>query len=87
MKPGSQVKPGQQLVVMNAMKMETAICAPVAGVITQVAVEVNDALDAGDLVVFIDTKDVTAEDPLSSRDSDDDEIALAVGDQQPIAAN
>lgn len=35
-KPGSTVKPGQQLVVMNAMKMETAICAPVAGVVTQV---------------------------------------------------
>ncbi|KAG2483618.1 hypothetical protein HYH03_017498 [Edaphochlamys debaryana] len=75
-KPGTSVKPGQQLVVMNAMKMETAICAPVAGVITQVAVEVNDALDAGDLVVFIDTKaagDVADQDPLSSGDSDDED--------------
>ncbi|GLC41025.1 hypothetical protein PLESTB_000951200 [Pleodorina starrii] len=88
-KPGSQVKPGQQLVVMNAMKMETAICAPVAGFITQVAVEVNDALDAGDLVVFIDTKDVAGavEDPLSSGSDDEDIVQAAeAGNKQPALA-
>lgn len=35
-KPGMVVSPGQQLVVMSAMKMETAIGAPVGGTITQV---------------------------------------------------
>jgi len=53
-RPGTQVVAGQQLVVMSAMKMETAVCAPVSGVITQVAVEKNDTLDAGDLIVFIE---------------------------------
>lgn len=71
-KPGATVSAGQQLVVMSAMKMETAVCAPVSGTITQVAVEKNDTLDAGDLVVFIDPAP-TAEDPLSSLESDSEE--------------
>jgi pyruvate carboxylase len=45
---------GQQLVVMSAMKMETAVCSPITGTITQVAVEKDDVLEAGDLVVFVD---------------------------------
>lgn len=86
-KTGAMVKPGQQLVVMNAMKMETAICAPVSGVITQVAVEKNDALDAGDLVVYIDTTAVGAvEDPLSSGSDDDDEVQPEGGKKEPAMA-
>ncbi|KAG2437519.1 hypothetical protein HYH02_011162 [Chlamydomonas schloesseri] len=86
-KTGAMVKPGQQLVVMNAMKMETAICAPVAGVITQVAVEKNDALDAGDLVVYIDTTAVGAvEDPLSSGSDDDDEVQPEGGKKEAALA-
>jgi len=37
-KPGQPVHAGQQLAVMSAMKMETAVCAPCAGVVTQVRV-------------------------------------------------
>jgi biotin carboxyl carrier protein len=45
-KTGMTVTAGQQLVVMSAMKMETAVCAPVGGVITQVGqVDNEDMLD------------------------------------------
>lgn len=37
-KPGALVTAGQQLAVMSAMKMETAVCAPVGGLVTQVDV-------------------------------------------------
>uniref|UniRef100_A0A7R9V6Z0 Pyruvate carboxylase n=1 Tax=Chlamydomonas euryale TaxID=1486919 RepID=A0A7R9V6Z0_9CHLO len=70
-KPGMMVSPGQQLAVMSAMKMETTVNAPVGGTVTQVAVEPNDALDAGDLIVYIDvTVKNGSPDPTSSFESD-----------------
>lgn len=54
-KPGALVKPGQQLVVLSAMKMETAVCAPCNGVVKHVAVVKGDILDAGDLLVEVST--------------------------------
>lgn len=55
----------------------------------QVAVEKNDILDAGDLVVFIDTKAGPTEDPLSDIDSDSDEperTEAGSSDKQPALA-
>ncbi|GMH36667.1 hypothetical protein BSKO_04540 [Bryopsis sp. KO-2023] len=51
--PGTKVKAGQELVVMSAMKMETAVCAPSEGVVSHVAIDKGDILDAGDLLVKI----------------------------------
>lgn len=59
-KPGAQVVAGQQLVVMSAMKMETAVCSPCSGTVTQVAVAKGDNLDAGDLIVAIDVSAAAA---------------------------
>jgi pyruvate/2-oxoglutarate dehydrogenase complex dihydrolipoamide acyltransferase (E2) component len=77
-KPGQPVHAGQQLAVLSAMKMETAVCAPIAGVVTQVAVDKTDNLDAGDLIVFIDAAAANAP-ALASIDKD----PLAVADPEP----
>mmetsp|Transcript_38533 Transcript_38533/g.108941 ORF Transcript_38533/g.108941 Transcript_38533/m.108941 type:complete len:1254 (+) Transcript_38533:126-3887(+) len=54
-KPGTNVAAGTALVVMSAMKMETTVSAPVAGIVKHVAVEKGDSLDGGDLLVSIKT--------------------------------
>lgn len=68
-KAGQPVHAGQQLAVLSAMKMETAVCSPIAGVVTQVAVVKNDQLDAGDLIVFVDASSPAAP-PLTTIDGD-----------------
>ena len=55
MKPGEQVDAGQVVAVMSAMKMETTVGAPVAGTVSHVAVIKGDVIEAGDLVVRINT--------------------------------
>lgn len=35
------------------MKMETSICATISGIISHIAVDKNDAVDSGDLIVRI----------------------------------
>jgi pyruvate carboxylase len=47
---GTRVAAGDALVVLSAMKMETVVAAPVAGVLERVAVAVGDTLGAGDLI-------------------------------------
>ena len=44
---GMRVSPGQALLVLSAMKMETSIGAPCAGIVQHVAVDKGDAIDAG----------------------------------------
>jgi pyruvate carboxylase len=56
-KPGATVKLGEALVVLSAMKMETVVGAPLAGVIRRVVVVAGDSLAAGDLLVEIEPAD------------------------------
>jgi pyruvate carboxylase len=59
-KHGVEVKKGDPLAVLSAMKMEMVISAPVSGKVGDVLVNEGDSVDMGDLMVRI-TKDETVE--------------------------
>ncbi len=49
--PGQEVKEGDSLIILEAMKMETEITAPVSGTVQSVPVKVGVAVQSGDLLV------------------------------------
>jgi methylmalonyl-CoA carboxyltransferase small subunit len=49
--PGQQIQPGDTLIVLEAMKMETNITAPVAGKISKVNVKAGDPVQSGLVLV------------------------------------
>ncbi|MCB9547772.1 MAG: ATP-grasp domain-containing protein [Myxococcales bacterium] len=51
---GDAVAAGDVLCTVEAMKMETTICAPVAGVVRQVAVRVHQQVASGQALVLLD---------------------------------
>ena len=51
---GERVRPGQQLLVMDAMKMEHVISAPVGGVVRELAVTTGDTLFEGHRLLVIE---------------------------------
>jgi len=55
---GASVRKGQQLLVMEAMKMEHVIAAPASGTVQSLAVSAGDAVFEGRLLVLLDAGDV-----------------------------
>jgi pyruvate carboxylase len=51
---GDRVRKGEQLVVTEAMKMETTVTAPKDGVVREVVVAAGEVVEAGDLLVVLD---------------------------------
>ena len=51
--PGTTVSRGDPLLIVEAMKMETAVAAPRAGTVTEVFVSEGDAVKVGDALVAI----------------------------------
>jgi methylmalonyl-CoA carboxyltransferase small subunit len=49
--PGQQIQVGDTLLVLEAMKMETNITAPIAGKVAKVNVNVGDSVQGGQVLV------------------------------------
>lgn len=54
-KEGDQVKKGQPLIVLSAMKMEMVVQSPVNGIIKTILAVKDMKVEGGDLVLEIDT--------------------------------
>ena len=48
--PGTKVKPGDPVVVLEVMKMETPVVAPKAGTVASIECKEGDPVDTGDLL-------------------------------------
>ena len=52
--PGDPVEAGQQLLVVEAMKMQNELRAPRDGIVSSVAVGVSDTIEVGDLLLVLE---------------------------------
>ncbi|HEY0705469.1 MAG TPA: biotin/lipoyl-containing protein, partial [Polyangia bacterium] len=50
-KAGDEVKEGDKIIVLEAMKMEMTLASPISGVIKEITVNPKDRVDSGDLLV------------------------------------
>ncbi len=53
-KPGQPINKGDRLLVMEAMKMQTTVYAPISGTVKEIAVHVHDSVEARDLLLTIE---------------------------------
>jgi pyruvate carboxylase len=51
---GDKVTKGERLLVMEAMKMQTTVYAPIAGTVKRLAVRPRDNVEARDLLLSIE---------------------------------
>lgn len=51
--PGQKVAPGDELVLLDSMKMEIPVISEVSGVVTAVLVKAGDTVRDGDALVII----------------------------------
>ncbi len=53
-KPGQEVKEDDELLVLEAMKMENPIFSPIDGVVKEISVKEKDAVDVDQLLMIIE---------------------------------
>ena len=51
---GAQVQEGDELVILESMKMEIPVVAPVSGTVSEVRVAPEDKIQEGDVVVVLE---------------------------------
>ncbi len=51
---GQKVEVGDELVILESMKMEIPVVAPIAGTVTKIAVQEETQIQEGDLVAVIE---------------------------------
>ena len=51
---GQRVDVGDELVILESMKMEIPVVAPLAGTVSEIAVAPDDQVKEGDLIAVID---------------------------------
>jgi biotin carboxyl carrier protein len=51
---GQRVETGDELVILESMKMEIPVLSPLAGTVTEVRVQPDDQVHEGDVVAVID---------------------------------
>jgi urea carboxylase len=52
--PGQRVEVGDELVILESMKMEIPVTSPVAGTVREIRVAPDDQIQEGDVVAVID---------------------------------
>ncbi|MBK6659318.1 MAG: carbamoyl-phosphate synthase large subunit [Proteobacteria bacterium] len=82
--PGATVRRGQQLAVLEAMKMHHVVAASAGGIITGIVVGVGDVLDEGEALAFLaidvqadDREEVTQDIDLDATRGDLEEVRAA----------
>ena len=71
---GEEVYQGQQMLIMDAMKMEHVIEAPVSGTVTALHVSANEAVNEDHLMIVIEEGEVSVEEAISDEIYDIDHI-------------
>jgi acetyl/propionyl-CoA carboxylase alpha subunit/acetyl-CoA carboxylase carboxyltransferase component len=75
--PGDEVEAGQPIVVLESMKMETAVRAPFAGRVREVRAAVNSQVDSGAPLLSLDRTGGDVEEATGER------VALPSGEETP----
>ena len=77
---GDRVRPGQQIAVLESMKMEHLVTAPGGGTVRETRARKGDTLYKGDAIVFLEPAEVGGETPAESETHDLDVIRSDLAD-------